>query len=82
LILHVLRQIAPCSNNSLDGLRLDAVHTIPEPGQSLLLSELSLAVGILAAAIGRSIHLLLENDDNRASLLDPSTKPPHGKYRA
>jgi maltooligosyltrehalose trehalohydrolase len=65
-----------------DGLRLDAVHAIPEPGQSLLLNELSLAVGILASASGRSIHLALENDDNRASLLDPSRNPPHGKYRA
>ena len=65
-----------------DGLRLDAVHTIPEPGQSLLLGELSLAVGNLAAARGRAIHLVLENDDNRASLLDPHRDPPHGKYRA
>jgi malto-oligosyltrehalose trehalohydrolase len=65
-----------------DGLRLDAVHSIPEPGQSLLLSELSLAVGILAGASGRAIHLVLENDDNRAGLLDPNTNPPHGKYRA
>ena len=39
----------------VDGLRLDAVHTIPEPGQSLLLSELSLAVGDLAAASRRAI---------------------------
>jgi malto-oligosyltrehalose trehalohydrolase len=65
-----------------DGLRLDAVHTIPEPGQSLLLSELSLAVGDVAAARGRAIHLVLENDDNRASLLDPDRTPPRGKYRA
>jgi maltooligosyltrehalose trehalohydrolase len=65
-----------------DGLRLDAVHAIPEPGQSLLLNELSLAVGILATASGRSIHLVLENDDNRVSLLDPARSPPHGKYRA
>src|SRR3984893_6228876 len=65
-----------------DGLRLDAVHSIPEPGQSLLLSELSLAAGDLAAASRRSIHLVLENDDNRAGLLDPETDPPHGKYRA
>ena len=28
------------------------------------------------------IHLVLENDDNRASLLDPLTDPPQGKYRA
>jgi len=48
----------------------------------LLLNELSVAAGILATASGRSIHLVLENDDNRASLLDPSRNPPHGKYRA
>jgi maltooligosyltrehalose trehalohydrolase len=65
-----------------DGLRLDAVHSVPQPGQSLLLNELSLAAGELAAASGRSIHLVLENDDNQAGLLDPSTDPPHGKYRA
>ena len=28
------------------------------------------------------IHLVLENDDNRASLLDPGSDPPRGKYRA
>jgi malto-oligosyltrehalose trehalohydrolase len=65
-----------------DGLRLDAVHAIPEPGQSLLLRELSRKVGDLAAATGRAIHLILENDDNRAELLDPQTDPPQGKYRA
>src|ERR1700704_864618 len=65
-----------------DGLRLDAVHSIPEPGQSLLLNELSLAVGILATASGRAIHLVLENDDNNAGWLDPDRNPPHGKYRA
>jgi malto-oligosyltrehalose trehalohydrolase len=65
-----------------DGLRLDAVHTIPEPGQTLLLTELSQAVGILASASGRAIHLVLENDDNRARLLAPGRNPPHGKYRA
>ena len=31
---------------------------------------------------GRHIHLVLENDDNRASLLDPAQDPPRGKYRA
>jgi malto-oligosyltrehalose trehalohydrolase len=65
-----------------DGLRLDAVHAIPEPGQSLLLRELSLAAGELAAETGRAIHLVLENDGNRASLLDPETDPPRGKFRA
>jgi maltooligosyltrehalose trehalohydrolase len=66
----------------IDGLRLDAIHAIPEPGQSLLLNELSLAAGILASASGRAIHLVLENDDNNTGLLDPERDPPHGQYRA
>jgi maltooligosyltrehalose trehalohydrolase len=65
-----------------DGLRLDAVHAIPEPGVPSILEELSREVGAFAAATGRSIHLVLENDDNRASLLDPLADPPQGKFRA
>ena len=47
-----------------------------------MLHDLSIAVGELAAETGRHIHLVLENDDNRASLLDPAQDPPRGKYRA
>ena len=65
-----------------DGLRLDAVHALAEPGGLLLLDELSRAVGAFARASGRLIHLVLENDDNRAGLLDPLTAIPAGKYRA
>jgi maltooligosyltrehalose trehalohydrolase len=65
-----------------DGLRLDAVNTIFEPGEISILQDLSIAVGHLAAATGRHIHLVLENGDNRASLLDPAQDPPRGKYRA
>ncbi|MGH6767242.1 MAG: malto-oligosyltrehalose trehalohydrolase, partial [Bradyrhizobium sp.] len=65
-----------------DGLRLDAIHAIAEPGKISLLQELSAAVGELAGATGRHIHLVLENDDNRASLLDADEGPPRGKYRA
>ncbi len=65
-----------------DGLRLDAVHAIVEPGDPPILRALSEAVGRLAAETGRHIHLVLENDDNRASLLDPVTEPPRGGYRA
>jgi malto-oligosyltrehalose trehalohydrolase len=65
-----------------DGLRLDAVHAITEPGQPHLLHDLSRAVGDLARESGRHIHLVLENDDNRVSLLDSRTDPPNGKYRA
>jgi maltooligosyltrehalose trehalohydrolase len=65
-----------------DGLRLDAVHALLEAERLSLLHDLSRAVGHLAAASGRSIHLVLENDDNCASLLDPLTDPAQGKYRA
>ena len=65
-----------------DGLRLDAVHAIAEPGRTTLLRELSDAVGTLAAQTARHIHLVLENDANQPGLLDPLTDPPGGKYRA
>jgi maltooligosyltrehalose trehalohydrolase len=65
-----------------DGLRLDAVHAISEPGELSMLHDLSLAVGELAAETGRHIHLVLENDDNATSMLAPDEEKPHGKYRA
>jgi maltooligosyltrehalose trehalohydrolase len=65
-----------------DGLRLDAVHAIAAAGEPPLLHDLSRAVGEFAAGNGRAIHLVLENDDNRASLLDPLIDPPLGTYRA
>ncbi|MDE2331423.1 MAG: malto-oligosyltrehalose trehalohydrolase [Bradyrhizobium sp.] len=65
-----------------DGLRLDAVHAIAEPGETPLLGDLSRAVGKLADTTGRYIHLVLENDDNAAHLLDARQDFPRGKYRA
>lgn len=65
-----------------DGLRLDAVHAIIEPEKVSLLHELSRAVGDLATETGRHIHLMLENDDNAASLLDAREEVPRGKHRA
>jgi malto-oligosyltrehalose trehalohydrolase len=65
-----------------DGLRLDAVHAVAERGEPSLLTDLSRAVGQLASQIGRKLHLVLENDDNTASLLDPLEEPPQGHYRA
>jgi maltooligosyltrehalose trehalohydrolase len=70
------------SDFRFDGLRLDAVHAIVEPGRTTLLHELSEAVGTLAAQTARHIHLVLENDANQAGLLDSLTDPPAGKYRA
>jgi len=66
----------------IDGLRLDAVHAIVEPGEPSILHDLSSAVGRFAAESGRVIHLILENDENRATLLDPHVNPAQGKYRA
>jgi maltooligosyltrehalose trehalohydrolase len=65
-----------------DGLRLDAVHAITLPGEPHILSDLSKAVGELAHATGRHIHLVLENDDNTARFLAPQIDPPAGHYRA
>jgi malto-oligosyltrehalose trehalohydrolase len=64
-----------------DGLRLDAVHAITATGEISMLHDLSLAAGELAAESGRHIHLVLENDDNCVSLLDPAPGAPRGKYR-
>jgi maltooligosyltrehalose trehalohydrolase len=63
-------------------LRLDAAnHIMSMPGEQSMLHDLSVAAGELASATGRHIHLVLENGDNRASLLDPLEEPPHGRYR-
>jgi maltooligosyltrehalose trehalohydrolase len=58
------------------------VHTIAELGEISMLHDLSAAVGDLAAETGRHIHLVLENDDNRVSVLDAEQDPLRGKYRA
>jgi maltooligosyltrehalose trehalohydrolase len=74
--LHWLREYR------FDGLRLDAVnHILSGPGELSLLHDLSVAAGRLAAATGRHVHLVLENGDNCASLLDVAQEPPRGKYR-
>ena len=66
-----------------DGLRFDAVnHIVTPPGEIAMLHDLSTAVGKLAAETGRHIHLVLENGDNIASLLDPTEERPRGKFRA
>ena len=65
-----------------DGLRLDAVHAINEPGDPPILQEISRAVGGFSAETGRQIHLVLENEENDASKLDPAPERAAGKYRA
>jgi maltooligosyltrehalose trehalohydrolase len=71
------------SDYRFDGLRLDAVnHILAESGEISMLHELSSAVGHLAEQTGRHIHLVLENGDNRASMLDSVEDPHRGQYRA
>jgi maltooligosyltrehalose trehalohydrolase len=74
--LHWLREYR------FDGLRLDAVHAIVEPGEPNILVELAAAVHELAQHSGRHIHLVLENDDNAAHFLQRTPKPASGFYRA
>jgi maltooligosyltrehalose trehalohydrolase len=51
----------------LDGLRLDAVHAIQDDSATHVLVEL--AETVRAAITDRPVHLILENEDNRAALL-------------
>ena len=51
-----------------DGLRFDAVHAISEKDWLVEMAERIRA----AMPPGRYVHLVLENDDNGAQLLDPS----------
>jgi malto-oligosyltrehalose trehalohydrolase len=60
-----------------DGLRLDAVHAIRARGEPPILEEIARTVAELALQEKRHIHLVLENGDNAASLLQPA-----GPYRA
>lgn len=52
-----------------DGLRLDAVQAIVDDGVRHILDEI--AAEIRAAAPGRAVHLMLENDLNQARWLEP-----------
>jgi malto-oligosyltrehalose trehalohydrolase len=51
----------------LDGLRLDAVHAIQDDSETHVLVEL--AETVRTAITDRPVHLILENEENRASLL-------------
>lgn len=63
-----------------DGLRLDAVHAISDTSQPDILEALSARVRDYAAANGRQIHLVLENEKNQARRLTPGCVS--GRYDA
>jgi len=52
-----------------DGLRLDAVHGILDDSSPQILTEL--ADRVRQSVPGRQVHLILENEENEASRLDP-----------
>lgn len=52
-----------------DGLRFDAVHAIIDDGRPHMLETIA-ATARSAAGPGRHVHLILENEDNAAWLLD------------
>ena len=58
----------------LDGLRLDAVHTIRDDSAVHIVEELAARVRPLYA--GRYVHLILENENNRASWLRRDANKP------
>lgn len=55
-----------------DGLRLDAVHAIADDSRPDILEELNTRVREFAAASGREIHLVLENEKNQPGRLVPA----------
>jgi malto-oligosyltrehalose trehalohydrolase len=54
----------------LDGLRLDAVHAIADTSPKHVVEELAERVRALASSQGREVHLILENEANRAGFLE------------
>jgi 1,4-alpha-glucan branching enzyme/maltooligosyltrehalose trehalohydrolase len=62
----------------IDGLRLDAVHAIVDKTRPDILDALSAAVR--AAAPGRHVHLVLENENNHHRRLGAGPQP--GRYDA
>jgi maltooligosyltrehalose trehalohydrolase len=64
----------------LDGLRLDAVHAIQDDSPKHLLDEL--AERVRASINDRPIHLVLENEENDANLLERDSQGAPRHYTA
>ncbi|MGH9016294.1 MAG: malto-oligosyltrehalose trehalohydrolase [Acidimicrobiales bacterium] len=56
----------------VDGLRLDAIHSIVDPTARPFLAELVAAVSDLAAVLGRPCTLIGESADNNPSVVSPA----------
>ncbi len=64
----------------LDGLRLDAVHTLADDRAGHFLAELSAGVDALAAETGRPLFLIAETDRNDPRTTAPRTVHGHGLH--
>ena len=62
----------------LDGLRLDAVHSIHDASPRHVLTEIVDAV--VAAAPGRHVHVIAESDENDARLVAPAARGGRGVH--
>lgn len=63
----------------VDGLRIDAVHTLSDPGQAVdILEELSTEVDALSAFLGRPLSLVAESDQNNPRLFTPREAGGYG----
>ena len=55
----------------IDALRLDAVHELKDDSRPGLLAELSQAVAVLSADLGRPLDLIAESDLNDIAMVSP-----------
>jgi maltooligosyltrehalose trehalohydrolase len=62
----------------VDGLRLDAVHAIADRSAVHILEEISVAVGALAAHVGRPLWVVAESDLNDPRFVTPRLAGGYG----
>ncbi|MBB5826197.1 malto-oligosyltrehalose trehalohydrolase [Micromonospora carbonacea] len=64
----------------VDGLRLDAVHAMPDTRATHLLEEIAVAVEALSTRLGRPLSLIAESDLNDPRLVTPREAGGYGLH--
>lgn len=62
----------------LDGLRMDAVHSIQDDSRTHIVAEIRDAVQEFAAEEGRTVCLMVESDENNPRYVEPRSKGGYG----
>ena len=62
----------------VDGLRLDAVHALPDRSETHLLEEMAVVTAQVATALGKPLFLVAESDMNDPTLITPREGGGHG----